>query len=45
MTHPQILQAIKNKWRIKNLYFKNWRNALHSIYVNYKINYTKFSII
>jgi len=21
------LQAIKNKWRIENLYYKNWRNA------------------
>jgi len=31
MTHPQILQAIKNKWRIENLYYKNWRNAPHSL--------------
>jgi len=22
---------IINKWRIENLYYKNWRNATHSI--------------
>jgi len=33
MTHPQILQTIKNKWRIENLCYKNWRNASFSIIV------------
>jgi hypothetical protein len=31
MTLTKILQAIKNKWRIEYLYYKNWRNAPHSI--------------
>ena len=31
MSLTKILQAIKNKWRIVNLYYKNWRNAPHHI--------------
>jgi len=27
MALTKNLQAIKNKWRIENLYYKNWRNA------------------
>jgi len=27
------IQAIKNKWRIENLYYKNWRNAPHKKYI------------
>jgi len=30
MALTKNLQAIKNKWRIENLYFKNWRNEPHS---------------
>ena len=42
MTHPIILQAIKNKWRIKNLYFKNWRNV-HSDYFMFIYLYFYFN--
>jgi len=30
MALAKILQAIKNKWRIENLYYNNWRNATYS---------------
>ena len=30
MALTKNLQAIKNKWRIENLYYKNWRNEPHS---------------
>ena len=30
MALTKILQAIKNKWRIENLYYKNWLNSPHS---------------
>ena len=30
MALKKILKDIKNKWRIENLYYKNWRNAPHS---------------
>jgi len=33
MALTKNLQAIKNKWRIENLYFKNWRNEPHSVIV------------
>ena len=30
MALTKNLQAIKNKWRIENLYYKNWLNEPHS---------------
>ena len=29
LTKNFTLQAIKNKWRIENLYYKNWQNEPH----------------
>ena len=28
MALTKFLQAIKNKWRIENFYFKNWPNHI-----------------